>query len=329
MPALHTNTWYDIAVGETTRFFKYLQDMGTANQYLILGAGPHCRLGGDLHDLKFDDVEVGDARYGGVDRGFENLFLSWFGHWVAGEQNRVTDMPKVQLYVMNKGWVTGDRWPLDETRFTKYYLTGGAGAQLSSDKGGLASSAPGGNQKDSYLYDPTVPAPSLGGGGCCGLTSAIDQRPAEARRDVLVYSTPRLDKPVTIAGPIEVVLYVSSSAKDTDFIVKLVDVYPDGKAINLGDDAFRMRYREGFDKKVLMQSGQVYKVTLTNMVSAIRFPKGHRIRLDVSSSSVPMYERNLNTGGNNFDETVGVIAENSVHHGSRYPSHVLLPVLPD
>jgi putative CocE/NonD family hydrolase len=149
----------------------------------------------------------------------------------------------------------------------------------------------------------------------------------EARKDVLVYSTPVLEKPITIAGPIDVVLYVSSSAKDTDFMVKLTDVYPDGKSVNLSDDAFRVRYREGFDKKMLMHAGQVYKVTLSNMITAMRFPQGHRIRLDISSSNFPAYERNLNTGGNNFDETAWVVAENTVHYGPQYPSHMILPVI--
>jgi putative CocE/NonD family hydrolase len=122
---------------------------------------------------------------------------------------------------------------------------------------------------------------------------------------------------VTIAGPIEVVLYVSSSAKGTDFMARLVDVYPDGKSINLTDDAFRVRYRDGFDKKVLMRPGEVYPIRLTNMVTAIQFAKGHRIRLDISCSSFPLYERNLTTGGNNYDETEWVVAENSIHHGVR------------
>ena len=158
---------------------------------------------------------------------------------------------------------------------------------------------------------------------------AVDQRGVEARADVLSYTTPVLRRAVTVAGPIEVVLYVSSSAKDTDFVVKLVDVYPDGKAINLADDGFRVRYREGFDKKVLMKQGEVYQIRLTNMVTANHFPAGHQIRLDISSSNFPAFERNLNTGGNNFDETVWVTAENEVHHSKSHSSHILLPVIPD
>jgi putative CocE/NonD family hydrolase len=134
---------------------------------------------------------------------------------------------------------------------------------------------------------------------------------------------------VTVAGPIEVTLHISSSAKDTDFMVKLVDVYPDGKVINLNDDAFRVRYREGFDKVVLLEPGEVVEITLPNMVMGNSFGVGHRIGLQIASSDFPLYERNLNTGGNNYDESVPVVAENTVHHGPAHPSRMRLPVLPE
>lgn len=192
----------------------------------------------------------------------------------------------------------------------------------------LSTSPPTGRPRDTFVYDPGLPVPTRGG-SCCSDDVAVDQREIEARADVLSYTTPALRTAVTVAGPVEVVLYVSSSAKDTDFTVKLVDVYPNGKAINLADDGFRVRYREGFDKKVLMDEGQVYEIRLTNMVTGNYFPIGHRIRLDVSSSNFPAYERNLNTGGNNFDETNWVIAENSVHHATKSPSHIILPIVPN
>jgi uncharacterized protein len=356
VPALNLVTWHDPAVGETTRLFKYLQDLGTPDQYLVIGGGPHCseftagastvkisdlqsmaksspdRKLSDLHsmsmaDLKFGDLDAGDARYSGMDDGYEQLTHHWFDHWLKGENTPVTDMPKVQLFVMGKGWVFGDRWPLAQVRSINYYLGDDPSARLRHEAGMLMTSAPGRERQDTYVYDPSAPTPSRGGDWA--RNAALDQRPIEVRHDVLVYSTPPLDGPVTIAGPVEVVLYVSSSAKDTDFMVKLVDVYPDGKSVNLSDDAFRVRYREGFDKKALMQSGKVYKITLSDMVTAVQFAQGHRIRLDISSSNFPFYDRNLNTGGNNFDETAWVVAENSVHHGPQHLSHVVLPVLPE
>jgi putative CocE/NonD family hydrolase len=360
VPALHLSTLYDPAVVETTRWYKYLQDLGTPNQFLIIGAGSHCNSFTDEHaatasatekakkiteastpkeredianslsftlaNPRFGDLQGGDARYGGEDHGYANLFLRWFEHWVNGVPNNVTDMPRVQVYVMNKGWIAGTRWPLEGTHFTNYYLGAHGQSDVYKDTGILSTTRPPQSGKDSFVYDPGDPTPSRGG-GCCGLGVAFDQRPVEARKDVLVYSTPPLEKAITIAGPVQAVLYVSSSARDTDFMVKLVDVYPDGRPINLSEDAFRVRYREGYEKPLMMERGKVYRIDLTEMVSAISFPAGHRIRLDIASSNFPSFDRNLNTGGNNFDETTSVVAENTVHHGPQHESRLVLPVI--
>jgi hypothetical protein len=282
----------------------------------------------NLANPKFGDLQGGDARYGGEDHGYAKLFLRWFEHWLNGVPNNVTDMPRVQVYVMNKGWIAGTRWPLENTRFTNYYLGAYSRSQVHPDTGTLSTTPPARTDKDSFVYDPGDPTPSRGG-GCCGIGVALDQRPIEARKDVLVYSTATLEKPITIAGPVEAVLYVSSSARDTDFMVKLVDVYPDGQSINLSEDALRVRFREGYENQVMMGRGKVYRIDLTEMVSAIRFPAGHRIRLDIASSNFPAYDRNLNTGGNNFDETTWVVAENSVYHDPQHESYLVLPVIAD
>jgi putative CocE/NonD family hydrolase len=338
------------------RVFEHLQNLGVPDQYLIVAPGPHCSLWRELvhhlpvselkkwaesravsdiskltdfdpSALKYGDLGAGDVRYRGVDLGYGQLFLRWFEKWVAGDENGVTEMPRVQLLVINQGWISGPRWPLPETQMTPYYLAGDPEARLRHENGILSTQAPAAAGSESFVYDPGNPVPTCGG-GCCDPAVALDQRPVEARRDVLVFSTPPLEDPVTIAGPIEVVLYVSSSARDTDFIVKLVDVYPDGKAINLNDDGFRVRYRQGFETSVPMEAGQIYRITLPNMVAGNRFLPGHRIRLDITSSCFPLYERNLNTGGDNFDETEWVVAENTVHLGGDHASHVVLPLLP-
>ncbi len=340
-PTLLVDTWHDIGVGEMARLFKHLEDQNTPDQFLIIGAGPHCSMlegeegkfertnkvtGNPLAHLKFGDLDVGDARYRQEDDGYANLFLAWFDHFLRGNDNGVTKMPAVQLFVMGKGWMSANRWPLESTKFTKYYLDSRAAPRSSLTTGLLATSMPQGTKSDTYLYDPARPVPTRGG-SCCSDAMAVDQRDVEMRRDVLSYSTPVLDHGITVVGPIQVVLYVSSSAKDTDFVVKLIDVYPDGKTINLADDGFRVRYREGFDKTVLMKPGEVYQIQLTNMVTGNYFPPGHRIQLDVTSSNFPAFERNLNTGGNNYDETTWVTAENGVHHSSDHASYVLLPVV--
>jgi predicted acyl esterase len=356
VPAIHLNTWHDIGVGEMARLFQYQQERGVPNQHLVIGPGSHCsimrelmthmeladlkktlkQMGSDslgqLPDLrfsnfKFGDLEIGDARYRGVDNGYTKLFLAWFAQWLAGDESDVAEMPPVQLFVMGKGWMSADAWPPPGVQYTPFYLAPDGGARLRHEDGLLQTSPPSEDGASTFVYDPQLPVPNRGG-GCCGFDAALDQRPVEMRRDVLVFSTPPLEEGVTVVGPIEVKLHVSSSARDTDFIVKLVDVHPDGKAINLNDDGFRVRYRNGFDQVALMESGETYEITLPNMVTGNHFPAGHRIRLDITSSCFPLYERNLNTGGNNYDETESVVAENSVHFGPARPSRVVLPILP-
>jgi len=174
--------------------------------------------------------------------------------------------------------------------------------------------------------------PSYGGGVCCignAVTGgAFDQRKMEARSDILVYTSDPLKEGMEVSGPIDATLYVSSDVKDTDVTVKLIDVYPDGTAYNLDETIQRLRYRDGYDKPVVwMEKGQVYKVTIQPMTTSNYFPEGHRIRIEVSSSNFPRFDRNLNTGGNNYDEATGVVAHNSIHHSSQYPSTITISVV--
>ena len=199
------------------------------------------------------------------------------------------------------------------------YLSSGGKANSLYGDGALTSSEPGADNADGFVYDPMNPVPSYGGNVCCtgnAITAgAFDQRKMEARADILVYSSEPLKEGTEVSGPIDVTLYVSSDAKDTDFTVKLLDVYPDGKAYNLDETIQRVRYREGYEKPpVWMEKGKVYKVTLQPMTTSNFFPAGHRIRIEVSSSNFPRFDRNMNTGGKNYDETEGVVAHNMVHH---------------
>ncbi|MGI9544515.1 MAG: CocE/NonD family hydrolase, partial [Cyclobacteriaceae bacterium] len=170
------------------------------------------------------------------------------------------------------------------------------------------------------------------GGGVCCMGGALeggsfDQQQMETRNDILVYTSDPLNEGIEISGFIETTLFVSSDVKDTDFTIKILDVYPDGKAYNLDETIQRARYREGYDKEVFMEDGQVYKVEMTPMSTSNYFEKGHRIRIEVSSSNFPRFARNLNTGGNNYDESEGVTAHNSIHHSKEYPSQIRLPVI--
>ena len=156
---------------------------------------------------------------------------------------------------------------------------------------------------------------------------AFDQQQMETRPDVLVYSTEPFEEGVEVSGTIEITLYVSSDAKDTDFTVKLIDVYPDGRAFNLDETIQRARYREGYDRQVFMEPENVYTIQVSPMSTSNYFASGHRIRIEVSSSNFPRFTRNLNTGGNNYDETEGVVAHNTVHHSRQYPSQIRLPMV--
>ena len=215
---------------------------------------------------------------------------------------------------------------------------GGSGADAGSGarggNGGDGRSAGGssgaGAEADRFVYDPGSPVPTHGGAFCCmgeHEPGAFDQRVVEARADVLVYTTEPFAEPLAVVGPVEVVLHVSSDAPDTDFTVKLVDVHPDGRAFNLDDTILRMRYREGFDRHVFMEAGEVYEAKLGPLATANVFGAGHRLRIEVSSSNFPRYDRNLNTGGVNYDESEWRVARNAVHHSAEHPSRIVLPVL--
>ena len=253
-------------------------------------------------------------------------FLDSFGNTDYG----ITGMPRAQLYVMGRNeWRESDAWPLPRTVFTEYYLHSDGRANSRFGSGTLKPDPPSVALADKFNYDPRTPVPSLGGPMCCTASAdaapgAFDQSEIEIRNDGLVYSTPPLTEGVEITGPMELVLYVSSTGKDTDFTGKLVDVYPDGKAYNVQEGILRARYREGLGRKVWM----VYELRINLHATSNYFGPGHRIRLEVSSSSFPRFDRNLNTGGNNYDESSPVVVQNTVYHSEEYPSHLLLPVIP-
>jgi len=243
-------------------------------------------------------------------------------------------MPHLMIYVMGKNeWRGENEWPLTRTQFTKYYLHSNHEANSRFGDGTLSTALPNEAALDAYMYDPGSPVQSIGGAVCCTGTpdapaGSYDQSDVEARQDVLVYTTPVLEEGIEVTGPIKAVLYVSSSAKDTDFAAKLVDVYPDGSAYNIQEGILRARYREGWKKKVWMNPGEVYRLTVDMEATSNYFGPGHRIRVEISSSNFPHFDRNLNTGGNNYDETKWVAARNTIHHSKQRASFILLPVIP-
>jgi putative CocE/NonD family hydrolase len=334
VPALHVNSWYDIGVGETLKLFNLLRDnavspRGRDNQYAIISPTDHCTSELATSQTIVGEREVGDARLP-----YWDIYLNWFDHWLRRDGQGTFEMPKLQYYLMGANeWRTADSWPVEGTEFRPLYLHSDGHANTRSGDGRLSWEIPGDDQPaDVFTYDPDDPVPSIGGPVCCTGTEdapagGFDQRSVEDRDDVLIYTSERLSEGIEVTGPIEAVLHVSSSARDTDFVVKLVDVYPDGRAMNVQEGILRARYREGYDRKVWMEDEGIYQLRLDLQATSNFFAPGHRIRVEVTSSSFPRWDRNLNTGGNNYDEVAWVVAENRIHHTATFPSHVVLPVV--
>jgi predicted acyl esterase len=333
VPALFFDSWYDYGPAETLELFNSLtrnalSERARENQFAIIFPYTHCGYLNPDHGNLVGTRDLGDAR-----RDVGDLMLRWYDYWLRGIDNGVTDMPRVQYYVMGRNrWQSAPAWPVPGTRFERLYLGSLHGANGLQGDGTLSWALPAGADRDSFVYDPGSPVPSLGGHVCCTgkdtEAGAYDQARIEMREDVLVYTSPVLDQALEVTGPLEVVLHVSSSAPDTDFMAKLVDVYPDGRAFNVQEGALRMRYREGFDQDLRMTAGAVYRIRLDLHVTSNYFDVDHRIRLEVTSSNFPRWDRNLNTGGDNFSETDYHAAMNTVHHSTEYPSWILLPIVP-
>jgi putative CocE/NonD family hydrolase len=333
VPALWMNSWYDVSIGPNLALFNHVtanaDDPEVAdNQYVVVAPTPHCRFQTEEEETIVGERNMGDVRFD-----YDGLVARWFDYWLKGEDNGVlADTPKVRYYTMGANeWRTSTTWPPGGAETVTWYLDSGGAANSLFGDGRLTAAPPAADAPDRFTYDPSVPVPSLGGGVCCtgGAVEAgsFDQRGNEARQDVLVYTSEPLAEPVEVSGTIGVTLYVGSDAKDTDFTVKLVDVLPDGTAYNVDETIQRARFREGYDKQVLMEPGQVYELEVSPMSTSVLFGEGHRIRVEISSSNFPRFARNLNTGGDNAEETEGVVAHNLVHHSTAYPSQIRLPVV--
>lgn len=333
VPALWMNSWYDISQGPNLALFNHVRANAEDpevrdGQYVVIAPTPHCRFQTDKKKTLVGERDMGDVRFE-----YEDLTDRWFDYWLKDEDNGVLDdTPRVQYYTMglNK-WQSADTWPPAAAEMVTWYLASQGEANSLFGDGQLVSTPPVNSEPDRFTYDPTIPVPSLGGGVCCNggavEPGVFDQRGIEARQDVLVYTSEPLDDPIEITGTIGVTLYVGSDAKDTDFSVKLIDVHPDGTAFNIDETIQRARFREGYDKQVFMEPGKVYELEVTPMSTSALIDKGHRIRVEVSSSSFPRFARNLNTGGNNWEDEEGVVAHNIVYHSSEHPSQIRLPIV--
>ena len=321
-PSLQICSWYDTVVNEAFLLAKLMRENSEStrardNQLLVIAPTTHCAFDSATEHTIVGKRELGDAQFD-----YYDLYLRWYDHWLREQDVGLASWPKVRIYVMGANrWRSENEWPLARTNFTSYFLHSRGNAQGLKGDGMLSTVAPDEEPADHFRYDPKNPVPTVGGG-------AQDQSEVEKRSDLLVYSTPPLNTGVEVTGPLEVLLFVGSNARDTDFTAKLVDVYPDGTAFNVQEGILRARYREGFKKKVWMKPGEVYRLSIDLHATSNYFPPGHRIRLEISSSNFPRFDRNLNTGGNNYDETEPLIAENVVYHARNHASHIILPVVP-
>jgi len=334
VPALWFDAWYDVSIGPNLELFNHAQKAATnkevaSNQYAVIAPTPHCS-----YDRLGPDLVVGERSMGDASFDVDGTIFAWFDRWL--KQDPVAfpaNTPHVRYFVMGENaWKSDSQWPPSGVSLVRFYLRSDGHANSLYGDGRLDMTAPSSNEpQDTFRYDPMNPVQTIGGGDCCNggivVPGAFDQRPVEARHDVLVYTSAPLTAPIEVSGFINAVLKVSSSAPDTDFAVKLVDVAPDGVAWIIGDTIFRARYRDGYDHPELMHPGQVYTLKPTPITTSIAFGVGHRIRIEVTSSDFPKFERNLNTGGPNESESKGVVADNTLHHSGADASYIELPVV--
>jgi hypothetical protein len=322
VPNLFFDTWYDYGARETLmmaeQFRRTAKTENAKQQSLVIGPGTHCNFAQTAKD-----VSVGERPMKNAFLDFETMQLDWYNYWLKGEKNKALERPFLTYYLMGADkWKTADQWPLKNTKRTRWYL---------KENGELSLKADAKQSHKQFVYDPANPVPSLGGHSCCtgsdSEAGGYDQRENEARPDVMVYSTAPLSEGVEVTGTISATLFVSSSAVDTDFTVKLVDVYPTGEAYNVQEGIIRMRYRDSLKTPTLIKPGEVYKVEVDLNASSNYFGKGHQIRIEVSSSNFPRYERNLNTGERNSHGTTFIKATNSVWAGGEQASYIELPVI--
>ena len=334
VPSFWFVSWYDVATSPNIALFNHVRNNSSDsfvrdNQYLIIAPTLHCGFTRATENTIVGERNLGDARLN-----YDEQIYDWFDMILKDIKNDFKEKtPKVQYYTMgiNK-WQSSEFWPPINTEMTTFYLSSNGNANTLNGDGKLTYL----KRKikdniDSFFYDPMSPVNSNGGGVCCIGNAvsggAYDQQEIETRDDVLVYTSEPLKNGFEVTGFIDSTIYLSSDVKDTDITIKLIDVYPDGTAYNIDETIQRVRYREGFDKEVFMDKEKVYKVNLSRMSTSNFFKKNHKIRIEISSSNFPRFARNLNTGGDNFDESKGVIANNKIHHSKKYPSSITLPIV--
>jgi putative CocE/NonD family hydrolase len=328
VPALHIGAWYDIFLGGSLRNYVGIKANGASEearkgQRLLVVIGGHAGSGRKIGAIDFGPEALKNDE--------DDVTLAWYDYLFKGVQNEFANSKPVQIFVMGANqWRQEEEWPLARAKATKYFLHSNGDANSTSGAGQLSSSAPGKEPSDKYTYDPANPAPTVGGPLCCDARrqgGPWDQRSVEQHSDVLVYSTPALEHDLEVTGPVRLDFFASSSAVDTDFTAKLVDVYPDGSAINLTEGILRARYRDSQERPTPLTPRQVYPLSIDLWATSNVFRAGHRIRLEVSSSNFPRFDRNLNTGEPAATSDKWATATNTILHDQDHLSALILPVV--
>jgi putative CocE/NonD family hydrolase len=330
VPMLHVSSWYDIfGEGAPTAFCSIKAasrfEKARRGQRLIIGPWGHLLPYNVPSSRGTGDIDFGPAAL--ID--LNETLLRWFDYWLKDVDNGVMEEPPVTIFTLGENrWQKLSDWPPPNMQQVRYFLHSHRGANTLAGDGALSTVPPDAEPPDTYVYDPDNPVPSLGGNNLAIDIGVQDQQPVEQRTDVLVYTSDALEQPVEITGPVSVALWAASSTVDTDFTAKLVDVHPDGYAQNLLDGIIRARYRESASEPRLMEVGKPYLFTIDLWATSNVFRRGHRIRLEVSSSNFPRFDRNLNSGEPFGAGTRGTPARQTVFHQNSMPSHLLLPLIP-
>ncbi|MBI4531062.1 MAG: CocE/NonD family hydrolase [Candidatus Latescibacteria bacterium] len=329
VPALNMGGWYDLYAPQTFINFNGLRRHGRTPEArqsrLIVGPWPHAL----STSARTGDIDFGASSM--VD--MEALELRWFDYWLKGIDNGIVNEPPLRLFVMGVNeWRDEHEWPLARTAWQKWYLHSNGCANSLRGDGSLSPALPGSDTPDTFIYDPRYPAQTMGGNNCCSPHivpwGPYDQRPVEMRGDVLCYTSEPLAEDVEVTGPVKVVLYTVTDVPDTDWTAKFVDVSPTGYAMNLCDGIIRARYRESMTHPTLLESNRVYEYEIDLGVTGNVFRRGHCIRVEISSSNFPRFDRNPNTGHDPGLDAEMRPAHQTVYHSREYPSHILLPVIP-
>ena len=329
VPAFSMGGWFDLYSADAFTNFNGIRENGRTPEArqsrLIVGPWPHAL----STSSKTGDVDFGAGSLADLD-GEETR---WFDYWLKGIDNGIVDEPPLRLFIMGiNEWRDEHEWPLARTDWQRWHLHSDGDANSVRGGGRLSIDTPTDEPEDRFVYDPEFPVQTVGGNNCCSPDivpwGPYDQRAVEMRSDVLVYTSDPFEEDMEVTGPIKVVLYAATDGPDTDWTAKLVDVSPTGYAMNLCDGIFRARYRESRSESRLLEPNRVYEYEIDVAVTGNVFQKGHSVRIEISSSNFPRFDRNLNTGKDYGKDGEMRVANQAVYHSREYPSHVLLPVIP-